>query len=380
MTTLSVPYRHIFSSERTVTELLSNAGITVNGKSDYDIQVHDSRFFTRVLADGSLGLGEAYINGWWDCSRLDIFFTKIILARLDDYVPKNINFWVTAIRAKLFNSQLRDDAYQATAFHYDIGNDLFTKMLDKRLTYTCGYWKDSFTLDEAQEAKLELTCRKLHLQSGMTILDIGCGWGSFARYASEKYHVQVTGITLSEEQIKLGEELCKGLPVKFELKDYRDATGKFDRVVSLGMFEHVGPRNYTSYFEVANRCLKQDGIFLLHTIGSNDATSTGDPWIDKYIFPNAVIPSISQLTAASEGLFVLEDLHNFGVDYDITLMAWHENFVHNWNQLKVNYTNRFFRMWNYYLLCCAGSFRARKNQLWQCLFTKGLPGGYTSVR
>lgn len=380
MTAFSIPYPHVSADEKTVTELFSGAGITINGKEDFDIQINDSRFFKRVLTEGSLGLGESYVSGWWNCHRLDIFFTKIIRSGLDHYVPHNIKHWIDAIQVKLFNNTIQEDASTAISFHYDIGNDLFTSMLDKRLTYTCAYWKDAFTLDEAQEAKLELVCRKLHLTPGMSVLDIGCGWGSFVKYAAEKYQVQVTGITLSKEQLHLAKELCQGLPVKFELKDYREVTGEFDRIVSLGMFEHVGSKDYKTYFETVNRCLKQDGIFLLHTIGTTQSSSTTDPWLNKYIFPNSVIPCLSKLTAASEGLFVLEDLHNFGIDYDTTLMEWYHNIVKNYSTLKTNYTGRFFRTWSYYLLCCAGSFRARKNQLWQCIFSKGLPGGYTSIR
>ncbi len=380
MATLTVPYHRESYHKRKVAELFSSAGITLDGHEDFDIQIHDSRFFSYVLAKGSLGLGESYVNGWWDCRRLDIFFTKIIRSGLDDYVPNNLWQWMISISSRLFNYQLPEEAIDNAAFHYNVGNDLFMHMLDKHLTYTCGYWNDAFTLDEAQEAKLELTCRKLYLGAGMSVIDIGCGWGSFARYAAEKYHVSVTGITLSQEQLALGRKLAEGLPVKFELMDYRQITGQFDRVVSLGMFEHVGIKNYRTFFETVERSLKPDGLFLLHTIGINESSPTTDPWLEKYIFPNSHIPGLSQMATAFEGLFVLEDLHNFGVDYDTTLMAWHDNLKRNYDKLKSNYSGRFFRMWQYYLLCCAGSFRARKNQLWQIVFSKGLPGGYHAIR
>jgi cyclopropane-fatty-acyl-phospholipid synthase len=250
-------------------------------------------------------------------------------------------------------------------------------MLDKRMVYTCGYWKDAKTLDEAQEAKLDLTCKKLNLKPGMKVLDIGCGWGSFAKYAAEKYKVKVVGITVSKEQAVLAKALCKGLPIEIRLQDYRDLNEKFDRIVSLGMFEHVGYKNYKTYMKVVHRCLKDDGLFLLHTIGGNKSVKSTDPWIDKYIFPNSMLPSIKQMGDAIEDYFVMEDWHNFSADYDKTLMAWYNNFENSWNKLKDDYDERFHRMWRYYLLACAGTFRARKSQLWQIVLSKdGIKEGY----
>lgn len=261
-----------------------------------------------------------------------------------------------------------------------MGNDLFQAMLDKRMTYTCAFWQDASTLDEAQEAKLDLVCRKLYLEPGMSVLDIGCGWGSFAKFAAEKYKVRVTAINVSSEQVKLGSELCKDLPVEFKLQDYRLIEGKYDRIVSLGMFEHVGLKNYRTYFEVINSCLKPNGLALLHTIGASVSSKYSDPWISKYIFPNCLIPSLKQIAEAVEDLLVIEDVHNFGTDYDQTLMAWYHNFTSNWSRLQSNYSDRFYRMWCYYLLCCAGAFRARQNQLWQIVLSKGIKNGYLSLR
>jgi cyclopropane-fatty-acyl-phospholipid synthase len=254
-------------------------------------------------------------------------------------------------------------------------------MLDTRMIYTCAYWTKAATLDEAQENKLELTCRKLELERGMKVLDIGCGWGGFAKYAAERFGVSVTGLTVSAEQAKSARELCRGLPVEIRLLDYRQFHGQFDRVVSLGMFEHVGYKSYRVYMEKASRYLKDNGLFLLHTIGTNISSKWNDPWIDHYIFPGSLLPSIQQIGKAIEGLFVMEDWHNFGADYDKTLMAWHQNFVNHWDDLKGRYDEIFFRMWKYYLLSCAGAFRARKNQLWQIVLSKkGVPGGYVSLR
>ena len=354
----------------TVEELFSLAGVKIDGPHPWDIRVHNDKFYRRVLSQGSLGLGESYMDGWWDCDALDEFINKILKAKLDEKVKANWKFILQGLKAKLLNLQSSARAYEVGEKHYDLGNDLYTAMLDKRMNYSCGYWKDAKNLDEAQEAKLDLVCRKLGLQQGMKVLDIGCGWGSFAKYAAERYGVNVVGITVSEEQAALGMELCKGLPVEIRLQDYRDVSEKFDRIVSIGMFEHVGYKNYRTYMETVDRCLKDDGIAFVHTIGGNKTDNINDPWVDKYIFPNGMLPSISQIGRAMEGLFVMEDWHNFGPDYDKTLMAWHQNFDNSWPKIKSNYDERFYRMWKYYLLMFAGLFRARRFQLWQIVFTR----------
>lgn len=278
--------------------------------------------------------------------------------------------------------QSRRRAFIVGERHYNLGNDLFQNMLDKRMNYSCAYWKDASNLDEAQENKLELICKKLYLQPGMRVLDIGCGWGAFAKYAAERYGVEVVGITVSKDQVALGREMCKGLPVEIKLQDYRDVNEKFDRIVSVGMIEHVGYKNYREYFLIAHRNLKDDGLFLLHTISQVRSTKSTDAWIHKYIFPNGMLPSIAQLAKAVENLFVIEDIHNFGADYDKTLMAWYNNFNTNWGKIKDKYGERFYRMWKYFLLSSAGAFRARnKNQLWQIVLSKnGVLGGYQSFR
>ncbi len=367
------------TAKQTVQEYLALADIQINGKRPWDIQVHNPKFYTRVLAGGSLALGESYMAGWWDCRALDQFFFKILKARLDKRVRNWKQLIFDVLKAKILNLQSRSRAYVVGRRHYDLGNDLYTCMLDKRMVYSCGYWKNAKTLDKAQEAKLDLICKKLKLKPGMKILDIGCGWGSLAKYAAEKYRVKVVGITGSGEQAKLTRGICKGLPIEIRLQDYRKLNEKFDCIVSVGMFEHVGYKNYRIYMKVVNRCLKPNGLFLLHTIGRNTSSISVNLWISKYIFPNSMLPSAKQIATASEGIFVLEDWHSFGPDYDKTLMAWHKNFVKNWH--KLNYDQRFYRMWKYYLLACAGSFRARQNQLWQIVFSKdGVKEGYKSVR
>jgi cyclopropane-fatty-acyl-phospholipid synthase len=366
---------------KTAEELLAPTGVEINGKNPWDIQIHNDDFYRRVLTQGSLGLGESYMDAWWDCDELDGFFYRIVVANLEDKVKGNWKLLLRALGARIFNIQSKRRAFQVGEKHYDLGNELFENMLDKRLVYSCAYWKNARTLNEAQENKLDLICRKIGLQPGMRILDIGCGWASFAKYAAEKYDAKVVGITVSKEQLTLASDLCKGLPVEIRLQDYRDLNDSFDHVVSVGMFEHVGYKNYETFMRCVHKCLKDDGLFLLHTIGGNESVVAPEPWSHKYIFPNGLLPSIKQIGAAIEGLFVMEDWHNFSTDYDKTLMAWHRNFVNSWDKIKSNYDERFYRMWRYFLLSNAGAFRARKNQLWQVVLSKrGLAGGYKSIR
>ncbi|MWJ29298.1 cyclopropane fatty acyl phospholipid synthase [Halomonas sp. ZH2S] len=368
------------SSQRFVAELLEKADIHINGDRPWDIRFNAHGVIDEALARGNLGLGEAYMNGAWDAEHLDEFFYHLMRARLPDEInPRKLVFH--HLRSRLLNLQTAKRAFEVGEAHYDLGNDFYAAMLDSRMTYTCGYWKDADNLDEAQEAKLDLICRKLELKPGMRVLDIGCGWGSFMAYAAEHYGVECVGLTISREQADYGKSLMKqGLPVEFRLQDYREETEQFDRIVSIGMFEHVGRKNYRTYMEVAERCLKDDGLFLLHTIGKNVRGTSPDPWIDKYIFPNGDLPALGHVTDAAEELFVVEDLHNFGADYDKTLMAWHENFEAAWPQFAAVYGERFYRMWRYYLLSCAGAFRARDIQLWQLVLSKkGVIGGYHRV-
>jgi len=361
--------------------LLKPAGIGLQGDRSIDIRVHDERLFDRVLRAGSLGFGESYMDAWWDCGVLDEMLTRVFHAKIDQAVARNPSVWLAAIRARLFNLGSTTRAFEVGEKHYDIGNDLYEAMLDSRMVYTCGYWKNASNLEEAQEAKLDLVCKKIGLQKGQRILDIGCGWGSFAKFAAERYGTKVVGVTISKEQVELGRKRCEGLPVEIRLQDYRELDEKFDHIVSLGMFEHVGVKNYRRYMEVVERCLRENGLFLLHTIGQNNSTHYTDPWIEKYIFPNSMLPSVQQIAAASEGLFVMEDWHNFGADYDKTLLAWYYNTEKAWPNLRGKYSERFHRMWRFYLLSCAATFRSRRNQLWQIVFSKnGPPGGYASLR
>lgn len=356
--------------------IVEPADIRLGGDRPWDIQVHDERLFQRVLAHGTLGLGEAYMDGWWDCDAIDEMVAR---AHRSDIASRLVapTALLRVAEAKVRNLQRGDRSYEVGRRHYDIGNDLYRQMLGPQMMYSCGYWRSAADLAAAQEAKLDLVRHKLALEPGMRVLDIGCGWGGAARFLAEQAKVEVVGITISEEQAKLARQTCEGLPVEIRIQDYRDVTERFDRVYSIGMFEHVGIKNYGAYMQTVRRCLDDPtGLTLLHTIGGNNSSNRTDPWMDRYIFPNSVIPSAPQIANAAAGELVLEDWHNFGPDYDRTLMAWHANISAAWDDLP-EYDERFRRMWNFYLLVSAGGFRARYLQLWQVVFSRdGLPDAY----
>lgn len=371
-----------FSSKSLVNTLLESAGITLNGNNPWDIRITHPGVYDRLLHEGALGLGESYMDAWWECDQIDALIERILLAKLENRIKKNKLLLFKFALSKIINMQTKQRALQVGVEHYDLGNTLFEKMLDRNMNYTCGYWKEATHLDEAQLAKMDLVCKKLFLKPGMRLLDIGCGFGSFAKHAAEQYGVEVVGVTISKEQQALAQTRCKGLPIEIRFQDYRDIKNEtFDRVVSLGMFEHVGHLNYATYMKTAYEALNDEGLFLLHTIGSNVTVYSTNEWIEKYIFPNGMLPSIKQIGQAIEPYFIMEDWHNFGADYDKTLLAWHQNVNHHWDELKSFYNERFRRMWNFYLLSSAGGFRAREMQLWQIVLSKrGLKGGYQSIR
>ncbi len=363
-----------------IKDILSQAGIALNGDMPWDIRVTDERFYHRVLREGSLGLGESYMDGWWDCEELDTFFAKLLPVHPEEKIKTDWRLLLHVLGEAMFNQGKKTRAFEIGQRHYDKGKALFINMLDRRMVYSCAYWKDAKDLDLAQEAKLELICRKLGLKPGDRVLDIGCGWGSFSKYAAENYGAEVVGITVSKEQLSLGRELCRGLPVELRLQDYRDVDERFDHIVSVGMFEHVGWKNYRTYMKKARQCLKDEGLFLLHCIGSSVSHVAGDPWVEKYIFPNSIIPSMKQIGNALEGIFTVENLQNFGSYYDPTLMSWFRNFHNNWGKIKDRYDGRFYRMWKYYLLSSAGAFRCRDLQVWQFVLSpNGVKGGYQAI-
>jgi len=347
-----------------IREMLAGCGVTVGGDRPWDIQVHDPRLYARVLRDGTLGVGESFVDGWWSCQALDQMIERVTRGRIPEALGKNWTLRAQVVRARLLNLQATR-AFEVGERHYDVGNDLYEAMLGPRMIYTCAYFKDTDTLEGAQEAKLDLVCRKIGLRPGMRVLDLGCGWGGFAAFAAERYGVSVVGYTVSREQVAWAKEHFAHLPVEVRLDDYRNATGTYDAVVSIGLMEHVGPKNHRAYMELAARCLAPGGVAFIHTIGATSARTQIDPWFDKYIFPNAAIPTLGQLTTAMEGILVPEDVQNIGPHYDRTLMLWWANFDEAWPRLRARYGDRFYRVWQYYLMASAAYFRARENNLYQ---------------
>ena len=381
MSSSSTPSVGGSSARAPVEAFLATAGVSLGGTQPCDIQVHDARFFDAVLAHGSLGFGESYMEGWWDCAALDQLFHRLCT------IPKqrsrsSLKFW-TKLQYLVLNMQSKARAHQVTRAHYDLSNRFFQLWLDPQMQYSCAYWEGAETLEQAQRNKLELICQKLHLRPGERVLEIGCGWGGLARYMAAERQAKVTAVNISQEQIQFAREFCAGLPVEVVDQDYRDIRGSWDKVVSIAMLEAVGARNLRTYMETAHRALREDGVFVLHTIGENITRPHADRWILKHIFPNGYVPSLAQLGSAMEGLFVMEDWHNIGPDYDHTLMAWHQRFEAAWPQIQTldpKFDERFRRMWRYYLLNCAGVFRGRSLQLWQITMTRHRSGtGYPRV-
>ena len=357
------------SAKRFVQELLAGAGVAVDGHRPWDIRVNDERVYPRIVGARNLGLGESYVEGWWDCRRIDEFIHRVVRAGLEGRVRCGLRVLAAMLPHLVLNLQTLSRSRVVARRHYDLGNDLFRSFLDPYLQYSCAYFDGVDDLALAQRRKLRLICEKLALGPGQRLLDIGCGWGGLARFAAEEYGCEVVGVNISREQIAFARDFCKGLPVEIRECDYRLMDEPFHKIVSVGMFEHVGRRNYRAFFETAARCLDSDGILLLHTIGSNESSPACDPWISKYIFPNGMLPSIARIGRATEGLLVMEDWHNLGPHYDRTLLCWNENFQREWPRLRSRYGPDFRRMWEYYLQSCAGAFRARNIQLWQIVFT-----------
>lgn len=367
-------------SESTLQKILELADIQINGDRDWDMRLHHADCARRILKEGSLGLGESYMEGWWDAPALDVFFERLLTADLDRKAREPCRL-LALLKARLLNLQSPWRSKRVAESHYNLGNSFYEDMLDPWMQYTCGYWKDADDLQAAQAAKLDLVCRKLHLREGHRVLELGGGWGGFARFAAERYGASVVSYNISAEQVKFARTRCKGLPVEIRQEDYRKASGQFDRAVSIGICEHIGVKNFRNFFALQRSCVKKDGLILTHTIGSLKTKTTSDPWFVKYIFPGGLLPSQPQLTQATEKLLVLEDLHNIGAYYDPTLMEWYRNFDANWHKYRDAFGDNFYRMWKYYLLSCAGAFRARSLQLWQMVFSpSGVKGGYDPAR
>jgi cyclopropane-fatty-acyl-phospholipid synthase len=368
------------TAENVMANLLASADIRIEGTRPWDIQVHDRRFFNRVLASGTLGFGESYMDGWWDCDALDEMCCRAIQAGLENRFALRLpNLWAL-LTALVANQQTVRRSRKVSRVHYDLSNDFFEAMLDPNMQYSCALFAEGDDLASAQLRKLDWICERLRLRPGLRLLDIGCGWGGLARHAASYYGCHVVGITISQEQFRYAQRWCHGLDVQIRLRDYREVTERFDRVVSVGMVEHVGYKNYRAYMRSVARSLGEDGLFLCQGICGNASRFHADPWVKRYIFPNSMLPSLAQLTRAAESLFIVEDIGNIGPNYDPTLLAWEENFRRAWPGFANRYGERFRRMWRFYLLSSAGAFRARSLQVFSILLSKEDTAGVTEVR
>lgn len=377
--------------ERTVRELLALGTIELNGPKLWDLQVTDRRFYKRILTGGVLGFAEAYIEGWIDCEQMDELIARLLQAGIKQKLKNNWRLMLHLFQSQIFNLQALSRASQVADAHYNLSNRFYEYMLGESMAYTAAYYKNATSLDEAQYAKYDLVCRKLQLKPGETVLELGCGWGGFARYAAEHYGCRMVSVNISKQQVRYAKELCRQWPVAVFRCDYRDEACynpdkiRFDKAVSIGMAEHVGPKNHRRLFGTVFRQLKPNGLFLLHTIGSDRSLTACEPFTHKYIFPNSVIPSLKQLSSAAEGWFVTEDLQNFGKYYFNTLKEWYTNVKSNWQSIQaLDYTkfnSRFDRIWSFYLLGGMGMAKSKANHLWQIVFSgKAYRDLYEAVR
>ncbi len=349
--------------------LLDRADVRLDGSRPHDIRVHDSRVFSRVAVHGSVGLGEAYLDGWWSTDDLEELAYRLASARLQrvtEWLPRGM---VQNVTARLFNQQTRGLAQRVARDHYEMGNDLFSGFFGRYKNYSCAYFQDTDDLDRAQRQKLDLICKKLDLRPGDRLLDVGGGWGELARHAAAEYGAKVTSINISEEQMRYARAHCKGLDVTVQRCDYRDVRGAFDKVAAIAMFTHIGQRNYRTFMQSIRRVLEPGGIFIMEGVWGNVSTNRIDAWMDKYVFPGAMIPSGAQTFQAFEDIFVAEDIHNFGPHYLKTLRAWDANFEAAWPELRERYGERMHRIFNYYFRTIAGFFRARALQNWHLVLT-----------
>lgn len=379
------------SARHTVESLFGRAGIELGGNRPWDVHVHDERFFERLLAQGSLGFGDSYVEGWWDCDRVDELICRVLERDLEDEVGTDWRIHVQLLKAKLTNLQ-RPSRAADVASHYDAGNAFFERVLGPTMVYSCAYWRRAEDLDAAQTAKLELIAQKLDLQPGDHVLELGCGWGSLAAHLARTRGCRVTAVTISEPQATYARERCKGLPVDVVCCDYRDAEvahrGPYHKLSCVGMLEHIGRKNYASFMQRCADLVVPGGLILLQTIGTAVTTDATDPWIERRIFPGSVLPSPVDLTTSTEGKLLLEDWHAFSADYDRTLMAWHANFTAYDRSGELHRDAPFKRTWSYYLQSFAGCFRTHRTiQLWQLVLSRpgtgtrpGRRGDYLSLR
>jgi cyclopropane-fatty-acyl-phospholipid synthase len=360
-------------TELPVRRALAAADIEIDGHRPWDIRVNDPAFYLRMMPNPAFQIGQTYMDGMWDCDAIDEMVFKLIASRVYAQHEKGGVFHLRNALARVRNMQSRARAGEVALAHYDLDLDLYRGMLDETLTYTCAYWDaPGATLADAQRAKLRLICDKLELKPGQTLLDIGCGFGGLAAFAAEHYGVKTLGVTNSQQHCTVARTLYPHL--ELALMDYRElpALGRrFDAVASVEMIEAVGPKNFTTYFDVVSQCLAPRGAFLLQSFISPASRFVCNEWFDRYIFPNGVVPSFPQLHAASAMTFgAPTDVHELGLHYPSTLLAWDRNLRATWPRLRSRNDERFRRMWHFYLTSLAGVFRAEDLRLCQVLYRK----------
>lgn len=357
-------------SKHLITYLFSRADIRVGGSRSWDIEVTDPRFFRTLMKRGSLGLGEAYMDGWWRAEDLEAFFYRCIKSNLYQ-ASQSLPFHVRRrLLDKLNNQQNRNKSVRVARQHYNLGNDLFFEFLGHYKNYSCGYFRDTDDLCQAQLKKMQQICREMAFKSGERVLDVGGGWGEIARHVATNHECQITSINISDEQITHARRHCAGLPVEIKKLDYRDLDKGFDKILVIAMLTHVGPKNYRVFMETLHRCLEPGGTVLIESVGSPTDKINCEPWTDKYIFPGGVIPSLRQIDRAIDGLFTRERTAEFGDYYHLTMRAWHENFTRAWPQLQLRYPEKVRLMFEYFFLSVAAAFRARSLLHWHIVLRK----------
>lgn len=360
-------------SQFAVARIFSIADVAINGTRRWDIRVSDDRFFPSVLFQGSLGLGESYLRGWWTCEDLEELFYRLItggLERISRALPVHM---IGRLADRFVNQQTRDKSLRVAERHYNLGNDLFLSFLGAYKNYSCGLYESTQTLDEAQVAKMEKICHELDLRPGDRLLDVGGGWGEFARFAATRHGCHVTSINIADEQIAYATEYCGDAPVEIRKCDYREISGRYNKIAVIAMLTHVGYKNYRLFMEVMSRCLEPNGLILIETVGGHVSQTNCEPWTDKYIFPGGMIPSLEQLDRSVEGLFHRTRISEFGLSYVRTLRSWHQNLLAAWPTLRHRYDDSTRLMFEYFFLSCAGAFRARDLVYWHVLLSKRPP-------
>jgi len=359
-------------TETLITAGLTRAGVTVNGPNPWDIRVLDNRLFRRVVGTRELGFGDSYVEGWWECDRIDELVTRILRTGIKRILPPGISGLTLAARSVITNTQGSERAGDNATAHYGQHDALLRLILGEPLVYSCADWRDATDLADAQHAKIDRLASKLQLRPGMRVLDIGCGWGATADYLSTRHGVIVVGITPVAAQATHAARHHRHSDVSFVTTDFSNFTSPkpFDRIYSVGMVEHVGPKNLKPFFRHCQDLLVDDGIMFHQTIGRRTPRASTDAWIDRRIFPGGAIPSVQQLSRAWSAGWVLEDFENLGPDYDRTLMAWLGLLEGKKDQVLDQFGEEMYRTFRFYFQYCAGAFRARELQLWQLVLTK----------